>query len=286
MLIKRRSILTLALVAGFTGAAPSAEAAWYLPMREIAGDVDHIQVRMHDDFQFTASSPLFTIFGTSPDRPFFAVDWNSVYLNPQRNLLSFAGDPLDENESLVFTFQMDGTRDDNHLPRFHYQSYLEGNRVENHDVYVDTDGDGNLTDVYPHPPGTWDINHAITADSLLSGDANEDGGADGLDLLVWQNHYTGPSGNHDVEHTDGDFNGDGFVDGLDLLVWQNNYTGPVSGPPPLDQRDDYPAVDLAAEAAVLAAEAAAFVGIPEPGTAVALGLGLFTLVGRPRRRKG
>jgi hypothetical protein len=56
--------------------------------------------------------------------------------------------------------------------------------------------------------------------TLRPGDANGDGRVDGLDYVIWLNHYgitnaTGPS--------QGDFNGDGRTDGLDYVIWLNNY---------------------------------------------------------------
>lgn len=51
------------------------------------------------------------------------------------------------------------------------------------------------------------------------GDTDGDAKVDGLDYVVWLNHYnqnlTGP--------TNGDFNNSGKVDGLDYVVWINNY---------------------------------------------------------------
>jgi len=51
------------------------------------------------------------------------------------------------------------------------------------------------------------------------GDADGDGKVDGLDYVVWLNHYNqqaAGSGN-------GDFNNSGKVDGLDYVIWLNNY---------------------------------------------------------------
>lgn len=52
------------------------------------------------------------------------------------------------------------------------------------------------------------------------GDANGDTHVDGVDYVIWLNHYSqmvsgGP--------TVGDFNTDGTVDGVDYVVWLNNY---------------------------------------------------------------
>lgn len=51
------------------------------------------------------------------------------------------------------------------------------------------------------------------------GDANNDNKVDGVDYVIWLNHYnqsvSGP--------TNGDFNNSGKVDGVDYVVWLNNY---------------------------------------------------------------
>src|SRR3989344_4781125 len=64
----------------------------------------------------------------------------------------------------------------------------------------------------------------------LPGDANRDGRVDGVDYVVWFNHYgtnvnNGPAG--------GDFARSGFVDGVDYVLWLNHYgqtIGPTSTP--------------------------------------------------------
>ena len=51
------------------------------------------------------------------------------------------------------------------------------------------------------------------------GDANGDGRVDGVDYVIWLNHY-----NQQVSGaSNGDFNGDGRVDGVDYVIWVNNY---------------------------------------------------------------
>lgn len=51
------------------------------------------------------------------------------------------------------------------------------------------------------------------------GDANSDGRVDGVDYVIWLNHY-----NQSVlGATNGDFNGSGRVDGVDYVIWLNNY---------------------------------------------------------------
>ncbi len=55
--------------------------------------------------------------------------------------------------------------------------------------------------------------------SSKSGDANGDNKVDGVDYVVWLNHY-----NQNVTGaTSGDFNNSGKVDGVDYVIWLNNY---------------------------------------------------------------
>ena len=54
------------------------------------------------------------------------------------------------------------------------------------------------------------------------GDANGDGIVDGLDYIIWLNHYNQSTGNG---ASDGDFNGNGKVDGLDYVIWLTKYEG-------------------------------------------------------------
>lgn len=55
---------------------------------------------------------------------------------------------------------------------------------------------------------------------VLPGDANGDGTVDGIDYVIWLNHYGQTvSGGPSV----GDFNEDGTVDGIDYVIWRNNY---------------------------------------------------------------
>ncbi len=54
----------------------------------------------------------------------------------------------------------------------------------------------------------------------VSGDANGDGKVDGLDYVIWLNHYNTQTANNGA---DGDFNVDQKVDGIDYIIWLNNY---------------------------------------------------------------
>lgn len=59
---------------------------------------------------------------------------------------------------------------------------------------------------------------------LKPGDANGDGFVDGVDYVIWLNHYNLPNITKGAE--EGDFNTppDGKVDGLDYVIWINNLT--------------------------------------------------------------
>lgn len=61
---------------------------------------------------------------------------------------------------------------------------------------------------------------APTIPAGLPGDANNDGFVDGLDYVVWLNHYNTQV---TVGASSGDFNSDGKVDGLDYIIWLSNY---------------------------------------------------------------
>jgi hypothetical protein len=70
---------------------------------------------------------------------------------------------------------------------------------------------------------TWDFSLAWQAilGTAAPGDANYDGEVDGLDYLVWADHF----GEIMASLSDGDFNRDQTVNGLDLIVWLENYSG-------------------------------------------------------------
>jgi len=54
----------------------------------------------------------------------------------------------------------------------------------------------------------------------IPGDANGDGRVDGVDYVIWLNHY-----NQNVSGANnGDFNNSGVVDGADYVIWLNNYS--------------------------------------------------------------
>jgi hypothetical protein len=53
-----------------------------------------------------------------------------------------------------------------------------------------------------------------------AGDANNDTKVDGIDFVLWLNHYSQVTTNG---YRDGDFNTDRKVDGIDFVVWLSNY---------------------------------------------------------------
>jgi hypothetical protein len=60
------------------------------------------------------------------------------------------------------------------------------------------------------------------------GDANADGKVDGVDFVIWMNHY----GQSISGVSNGDFNTDGRVDGVDYVIWFQNYNGGTNGTTP------------------------------------------------------
>jgi hypothetical protein len=56
----------------------------------------------------------------------------------------------------------------------------------------------------------------------LSGDANGDGLVNGIDYIIWLNHFGVYLGGGVRE---GDFNGDGVVNGVDYVIWLGHFTG-------------------------------------------------------------
>lgn len=62
----------------------------------------------------------------------------------------------------------------------------------------------------------------------IQGDANGDQKVDGVDFVVWLNHYNQTTSNG---VSFGDFNGSGKVDGVDFVIWLNNYGRSVTPTP-------------------------------------------------------
>jgi hypothetical protein len=105
---------------------------------------------------------------------------------------------------------------------------------------------------------TWDFSLAwqTILGTAAPGDANYDGQINGLDYLIWADHY----GETMAAFSDGDFNGDQTVDVFDLLLWVENYSG-APGANPLQT------------------------AIPEPSSALLATVGLVVLTLRRRRQQ-
>jgi len=86
-------------------------------------------------------------------------------------------------------------------------------------TYFGSDVDPYYPPLINPPPTPTQTPPSPTASVGKPGDANGDGKVDGLDYVIWLNHY----GQNLSGATVGDFNSDGKVDGLDYVVWLNNY---------------------------------------------------------------
>ena len=106
----------------------------------------------------------------------------------------------------------------------------------------------------------WDLAFAelsIVNHPALSGDGNADNVVDGLDYVVWSNHYEecGHPAWSDGGWAVGNYTEDDCVDGLDYVVWSNNYLQGLPASPG---------------------------AVPEPTSALLLAVGLACLRRRPR----
>jgi hypothetical protein len=101
----------------------------------------------------------------------------------------------------------------------------QGLNPNSSDASQDKDGDG-YTNIEEYINGSGaTVSPSPTPSSTPSpspvkiGDANVDGKVDGIDYVMWLNHYnqsfTGP--------TYGDFNNNSIVDGIDYVIWITNY---------------------------------------------------------------
>src|SRR4030042_48658 len=68
----------------------------------------------------------------------------------------------------------------------------------------------------------------VFSQSSLPGDGNGDGRVDGLDYIIWLNHFNQTTSGGP---TAGDFNRSGKVDGLDYVMWLNNFGSTASTTP-------------------------------------------------------
>ena len=71
----------------------------------------------------------------------------------------------------------------------------------------------------PVGSGSYGMYSVIVKASSVPGDGNGDGHVNGVDYMIWYNHYkqsvSGPA--------NGDYNSSGYVDGVDYMIWLTNY---------------------------------------------------------------
>jgi pectate lyase len=83
-----------------------------------------------------------------------------------------------------------------------------------------TNPKGSIVPASPTPTVRPSVAPTATPVPAIPGDANGDKHVDGLDYVIWLNHY-GTTSQNGVG--DGDFNADKKIDGLDYVIWLNNY---------------------------------------------------------------
>ncbi|MBI3980841.1 hypothetical protein HY345_02485 [Candidatus Microgenomates bacterium] len=77
----------------------------------------------------------------------------------------------------------------------------------------------DISAIYQSAEPTTTVTASPTNAETKPGDANDDNEVDGVDYVVWLNHYNQNTNNG---YRDADFNTDGKVDGLDYVIWVNN----------------------------------------------------------------
>ena len=139
--------------------------------------------------------------------------WNKNYTwkNKINNIPNMSG--------LTGNIKITGFRNNATLPVEWHTFTAQGIPVISTTTYT-TDSAGVLTLPLPTDSSTTDTAVKIGDYTVTkTGDANSDGKVDGVDYMIWFNHYrqsvTGPA--------NGDFNSSGFVDGVDYMLWLNNY---------------------------------------------------------------
>ncbi len=105
-----------------------------------------------------------------------------------------------------------------------YQATFQSNRTDSmYPAYSSDGGHLNATGYERVAKAFWVMVATIASSDSVNltkaGDANGDNKVDGVDYVVWLNHY-----NQNITGaTSGDFNNSGKVDGVDYVIWLNNY---------------------------------------------------------------
>lgn len=127
-------------------------------------------------------------------------EWASIYTSDQNA----------DYGALFITFYYQGNPNRAHG----YFKNINGQTIDEFDILATS---GNPPSQPPstitNPPTT------PTSGGEKPGDTNNDNIVDGLDYVVWLNHYNQSA----TGASFGDFNNNGFVDGLDYVIWLNNY---------------------------------------------------------------
>ncbi len=99
--------------------------------------------------------------------------------------------------------------------------YVEELPDGNQKVLLTRDGSTPVLPTMSPQPSATPTSSPSPTTTPIPGDANGDGKVDGVDYMIWLNHYnTQTTSGRSV----GDFNSDQKVDGIDYIIWLNNYS--------------------------------------------------------------
>ncbi len=88
------------------------------------------------------------------------------------------------------------------------------------DFVAQTSGTYRIGVVAQSGRGDYVLHSGVTGEGWQPGDANHDNQVNGLDYVIWADHFGQASG---ATWEQGDFNSDGAVDGLDYVLWSDNF---------------------------------------------------------------
>lgn len=168
-------------------------------------DIDYFRFSLAQpttiDLVMTPQGPTYTTQEQGPDTDFSAqADLNLTLFNAGQAQVAFS-DAGDAGDAESFT----------------------GLELPAGEYFLAVDGEADLNQFYR-------LDLTVAAD-LLSGDLDQDGDIDGVDLGVAFFNFTGPGGSGKTAEQ-GDLDGDGDVDGVDLGIHFSSFTGPSAAPGP------------------------------------------------------